>query len=131
MRRSLALLAAAASIVAGAGVPTLASAQAWGEDPCVVSHHAAARNGAVTGGILGALVGSQLAGRGSHTEGAIIGGTVGAVAGHEIGGHSVACEGYPRGRRAHRGCHWITDSYRGRARSYEVCRGDDGYWRPR
>ena len=98
MRRSLALLAAAASIVAGAGVPGLASAQAWGEDPCYASHHAAARNGAVTGGILGALVGSQLAGRGSHTEGAVIGGAVGAVAGHEIGGHSVQCEAYPSGR---------------------------------
>ena len=131
MRASLALLAVTTSIVAGAGVPTFATAQSWREDPCVASHHEAARNGAVTGGILGALVGSSLAGRGSHTEGAIIGGTVGAVAGHQIGGHSVQCEAYPAGYRVHRGCHWVDDVYQGHRRSYEVCRGADGYWRPR
>jgi hypothetical protein len=71
-----------------------------------------------------------MAGRGSRTEGAVIGGTVGAVAGHQIGAHSVDCKAYPIGYRHHPGCHWMTDRYRGRIQSYEVCRSRDGYWRP-
>ncbi len=37
---------------------------------------------------------------------------------------------YPAGYRHHGGCHWVSDYYHGRTRSYEVCRGRDGEWRP-
>ena len=67
----------------------------------------------------------------ARTEGAVIGGVGGAVVGNQIGRHSVKCVSYPRGRYAKRkGCRWINDSYRGRHYSYEICRGPDGYWRP-
>ncbi len=130
MRKILLLAAATASLIASSSAPAMAYVRYMREDPCREERHDSARNGTVTGGIVGALVGSQLAGRGSHTEGAIIGGTVGAVAGHQIGAHNVQCETYPEGRRERRGCHWVTDTYRGRAESYEVCRGHDGNWRP-
>ena len=130
MRKSLLLAAAAASLLASSSAPAFAYIQSFHSDPCREERHEAARNGTVAGGLIGALVGSQIAGRGSHTEGAIIGGTVGAVAGHQIGAHTVQCEAYPEGRREHRGCHWVSDTYRGRTEAYEVCRGRDGNWRP-
>ena len=129
IRMSFALAATFASLAAGAAAPTLASAQVWQGDPCRYERHEAARNGSVAGGLLGAIVGSQIAGRGNHTAGAIVGGAVGAVAGHQIGAHSVECRAYPAGYRHHPGCHWMVDTYRGRTRSYEVC-PYDGQWRP-
>ena len=130
MRIAITLAASLAALAAGATAPTLASAQVWREDPCRAERHDAARNGTVAGGLIGALVGSQIAGRGNHTAGALIGGGVGAVAGHQIGAHSVECRAYPAGYRHHGGCHWVSDYYHGRTRSYEVCRGRDGEWRP-
>lgn len=131
MRKALALVAAAATVLTSLSMPSLASAQVWRDDPCRAERHQAGRTGTIAGGLFGALLGSQLAGRGSHTTGALIGGTVGAVAGHNIGAHSVRCEGYPRGYRYHRGCHWVSDvDRRGRTYGYEVCRDQDGYWRP-
>jgi uncharacterized protein YcfJ len=128
MRTTLALAAAAASVLTTLSVPTYASAQEWREDPCLHARHAAGRNGTIVGGLVGAFVGSQVAGRGNRTAGALIGGTAGAVAGHQIGAHSVECNAYPAGYRYHRGCHWVSD--RDADRSYEVCRDRDGYWRP-
>jgi uncharacterized protein YcfJ len=130
MRAAITLAASLASIVAGAALPTVSSAQVWQEDPCRAERHDAARNGTVAGGLIGALVGSQIAGRGNHTAGAIVGGTVGAVAGHQIGAHSVECRAYPAGYRHHYGCHWVSDYYRGRTHTYEVCRTRNGDWRP-
>ena len=130
MRKMLTLAAAGASTVTSFSIPTLASAQEWRGDPCREARHDAGRNGTVTGGLIGALIGSQVAGRGNRTGGAIVGGTIGAVAGHNVAASSVQCGEYPRGYRYHRGCEWVSDSYRGRARSYEICRDNDGYWRP-
>ncbi len=130
MRKVLALAAAAASVFTSyTVVPVTASAQEWRGDPCREERHDAGRTGTIAGGVIGALVGSQVAGRGNRTGGAILGGAAGAVAGHQLGAHSVHCENYPAGYRYHRGCRWVTDSYRGRDRSYEVCRDRDGYWR--
>ncbi|MGI9169965.1 MAG: hypothetical protein ACR2FH_07285, partial [Caulobacteraceae bacterium] len=80
---------------------------------------------------LGAVLGSAIAGRGSHLGGAVVGGTVGAVAGHQIAKSSVHCAAYP-GRIGHRrpGCRWVVERYRGRDHGFEVCRGGDGVWRP-
>jgi hypothetical protein len=130
MRMALALMAASASVITSLSVPTIASAQEWREDPCRYDRHVAGRNGTVVGGVLGALIGSQVAGRGNRTAGALIGGGVGAVAGHQIGAHSVECNAYPTGYRYHAGCRWVTDRSGGRPRSFEVCRDRDGYWRP-
>lgn len=43
-----------------------------------------AKNGAIIGGLSGALLGNAVAGNGARTEGTVLGGAVGAVAGHEI-----------------------------------------------
>lgn len=128
MRIAIVLAACIAPLLASVGVPAAASAQEWREDPCHVQRHDAARTGAIVGGLVGALVGSQMTR--NHAAGAIIGGGVGAAAGHHIGAHSVACRAYPVGYSHHPGCHWVVDSYHGGTRSYEVCRGPDGYWRP-
>ncbi len=130
MRKVLALAAAVASAATCISVPTVSLAQEWRDDPCRDARHDAARNGTVAGGLIGALIGSSVAGRGNHTGGAIVGGTIGAVAGHSAGAGSVKCAEYPRGYRYHRGCRWVSDYYRGRDRSYEICRDNDGYWRP-
>lgn len=135
MKRFMAIAAAAAVAATGLAVPTFASAGApsgtvYRSDPCRAQKRESGTAGAVIGGIAGAVVGSQVAGRGARTEGAVIGGVGGAVVGHQIGKHSVKCGAYPRGYRARGGCRWINDRYQGRNYSYEVCRGRDGYWRP-
>ena len=135
MRRAITLAATIATVLGGAVVPVLApstaAAQSWQEDPCQAQRHAAGRNGALAGGILGAIFGSQAAGRGSRTTGTLLGAGAGAMVGHQVGKSSVQCSAYPHGYRQHAGCHWVTD-YSGRqAQSYEVCRNRDGYWRPR
>lgn len=50
-----------------------------------------AKNGAIIGGLGGALLGNTVAARGNKTEGALLGGAVGAVAGHEIGKNKKKC----------------------------------------
>ncbi|WP_297511778.1 glycine zipper 2TM domain-containing protein [uncultured Caulobacter sp.] len=50
-----------------------------------------AKNGAIIGGLSGALLGNVVAGHGARTEGTLLGGAVGAVAGHEIGKGKRKC----------------------------------------
>ena len=57
MRITIALFASLAPLALGAATPTLASAEAWREDPCRYERHDAARNGTIAGGLLGAIVG--------------------------------------------------------------------------
>lgn len=136
MRQFIAL-AAAASLGLG---PVAASAQDYHDrgdwrppasygayDPCQAAKNDASRHGAVTGGLLGALAGAAVAGRGSRAGGALIGGAVGAVAGSQIARGQVKCMDYPYGYHRHRNCHWVDD----RGHQFEVCRGPDGDWRPR
>lgn len=138
MRKIIALVAAASAAAAGMAAPMTASARNYDaprgayyrDDPCQQDRHEHARNGTVVGGILGAVVGSQVAGRGNRTGGAIIGGAIGATAGHNIGAHSIKCGAPPRGVRMRSGCRWVNDRYKGRDYSYQVCRAPDGYWRP-
>ncbi|HEY0103994.1 MAG TPA: hypothetical protein VGB60_11050 [Brevundimonas sp.] len=49
--------------------------------------------GAVIGGTLGAIAGSQLAARGRRTEGSILGGVLGAAIGAGVGGDSACARG--------------------------------------
>lgn len=60
----------------------------WAARNCVQQRQNNAAAGAVVGGVLGALVGSGIAGRGNHTGGAIVGGALGATAGAAIGSSS-------------------------------------------
>ena len=59
--------------------------------------------GAVVGGLLGAVVGSQVSGHGARTEGSVIGGGGGAVAGAVIGSNSTNCDNPPPPRADYRG----------------------------
>ncbi len=45
--------------------------------------------------------------------------------------HPIACLPYPPRVQAHAGaCRWVSDFYAGAAHEFEVCREDDGVWRP-
>jgi len=126
-------LAAAAALAATSfsaiSVPSTASAQEWRGDPCMQERHDAGRTGTIAGGLIGALIGNQVAGHGNRTAGTVIGGAAGAVVGHQIGAHTVKCTRYPTGYRYHAGCRWVEDTYKGRTRSSEICQDRDGYWR--
>jgi hypothetical protein len=52
--------------------------------------------GAIVGGLLGAVVGSQVSGHGARTEGSVIGGGGGAIAGAAIGSSSTNCTPPPQ-----------------------------------
>ena len=77
----------AAGIAAITLIPTLAAAQQTCEER---------RNnrvaGTVVGGVLGALAGSAVAGRGDRNEGAVIGGVGGAVIGNQLSKGSPDCQ---------------------------------------
>src|SRR6185295_4103068 len=77
----------AAGVAALALIPTLASAQQTCEER---------RNnrvaGTVVGGVLGAIAGSAVAGRGDRNEGAVIGGVGGAVVGNQLAKGSRDCQ---------------------------------------
>lgn len=133
--KTIVALASAVAITA----PTLAipqtalaqSARSYGTgDVCAAQQRSAGTKGAVVGGLLGALVGSQVAGNGAKTEGAVLGGAVGAVAGHQIGKSQVKCVNYPRRVASRSNCRWVQEYYGGRNHDFEVCRGRDGVWRP-
>jgi surface antigen len=78
MAKKIMLIALAASFMAA---PTLASAQVYGQ-PNQRSGNAA--TGAVIGATVGAVAGSQIAGRGNRTDGSVLGAVVGAVVGAQI-----------------------------------------------
>ncbi len=135
MRTMLALVAAVAITAPTLAVPQYAfaqSARSYGSgDVCASQKRQAGNKGALVGGLLGAVVGSQVAARGAKTEGAVLGGAVGAVAGNQIAKKNVRCVDYPR-RVSYRrdNCRWVQEYYGGRNHDFEVCRGRDGVWRP-
>jgi len=69
----------AAGIAAAVLIPTLAFAQTSCEQ-----QHDTRVAGTVGGGVLGALIGSSVAGRGDKTAGAVVGGVGGAVIGNQL-----------------------------------------------
>jgi hypothetical protein len=72
-----------------------------------------------------------VAGDGAKTEGAVLGGIVGAVAGNQIAKKNFRCSSYPK-RISHRrdNCRWVQEYYRGGWHGFEVCRNRNGEWRP-
>ena len=73
------------------------SASDWAYRNCIEERRGNTAGGAVIGGVLGAVVGSNVAGRGNRTEGAIVGGALGATAGAAIGSNSGSSVGCPPG----------------------------------
>lgn len=125
------VVAAVAAALAFQPVAFATSAQArdnsyGSSDPCTEAKHKAADKGTATGAVVGALGGALVAGHGDRAKGAVVGGALGAVAGHQIGLHNYKCSAYPKRVSARKGCHWIVED----GRSFEICRGRDGVWRP-
>lgn len=86
-----------AALAAATAVPAVASAQARCVNP-----RTNATAGALVGAAGGALIGSQLASRGSRDKGAILGALGGAVLGGSIGNSQVRCpDGYYREENGH------------------------------
>ena len=65
-----------------------AYAEQWAQNNCVRAPNNTGA-GAVIGGLLGALVGSGVSGRGDHGTGALVGGIAGAAGGAAIGSESA------------------------------------------
>jgi len=72
-------------------------ASSWAYENCVRHQQGNAVAGAIIGGALGAVVGSNVAGRHDRTEGAIVGGALGATAGAAIGSNAGSGAGCPPG----------------------------------
>ena len=80
----------AGGLVAALALPAVASAQTR----CERDEQSNRVAGTVAGGVLGALAGSAIAGRGDSTAGIIIGGTAGAVAGNQLSRGQPCPPGY-------------------------------------
>ncbi|MCA0356170.1 MAG: glycine zipper 2TM domain-containing protein [Proteobacteria bacterium] len=85
------ILATAVGFAASSVAVTTADAQSKSRYRVLVCNKSKAKNGAIIGGLGGALLGNTVAARGNKTEGALLGGAVGAVAGHEIGKNKKKC----------------------------------------
>ena len=92
------VLATVVGFTASSVVVTAADAQSR-RYRVLVCNKSKAKNGAIIGGLSGALLGNTVAGHGNKTEGALLGGAVGAVAGHEIGKKKRKCHYEYRYRR--------------------------------
>ena len=133
--KAIITLAGAAAIAASTfAIPQFAAAQAYRDygtaDPCVEQQRSAANKGTAVGAVLGAVLGSQVAGHGAKTEGSIVGAGLGAVAGHQIAKSNFKCVTAPRRVAVRADCRWVQEYSRGRNHDFEVCRGRDGVWRP-
>ena len=131
MKTLIALASAAAITLPAVAAPQVAVAQTartYGAgDICAAQRATAGTKGMIAGGLLGAFVGSQMAGRGARTEGSVIGGVAGAALGHHVGKSSVRCLDYPDRIASHQSnCRWVQEY----TQTFEVCRGRDGVWRP-
>ena len=65
-------------------------------DPCRRDANQRGTAGALIGGGMGAVIGSNAAARNARTEGALLGGLLGAIAGGVIGNKTAACTSEPR-----------------------------------
>jgi hypothetical protein len=99
---ALAACAGVMAVSAAVAMPQAAAAQPYGYgqggygggayyDPCRRDQNGRGIVGALVGGGLGAVLGSQVAGSGHRTDGSLLGGGLGAIAGATVGSHSAAC----------------------------------------
>lgn len=89
-------LGAAAQVQAQPQYPTGGSYTAQGAngyyyDPCRRDAAQRGTAGALIGGGMGAVIGSNAAARNARTEGALLGGLLGAIAGGVVGNRTAAC----------------------------------------
>ena len=110
LAKAMLAAAAGATALAGLAAPSFASAQGYYDgrgyaydrdgysyDPCRREKTNRGVAGALIGGALGAVIGSNAAARGVRTEGSLLGGAVGAGVGAAVGNSSAACDnGYER-----------------------------------
>lgn len=87
---ALALSAGAASAQTTYGAPGPGSA-GYNYDPCRRDANQRGVAGALIGGGMGAVIGSNAAARNARTEGALLGGLLGAIAGGVVGNKTAAC----------------------------------------
>jgi hypothetical protein len=78
------LIAGLVAAIAAPTVVTFTASPAEARTACERDRRNTRIAGTVGGGLLGALAGRAIAGRGDNTEGMIIGGAVGAVAGNQL-----------------------------------------------
>jgi len=103
-------IAKAASVALAGAVALGAGAQAWAQpagsytaqtsnsynyDPCRRDANQRGTAGALIGGGMGAVIGSNAAARNARTEGALLGGLLGAIAGGIVGNKTAACTNGP------------------------------------
>ncbi|MBI1199450.1 MAG: glycine zipper 2TM domain-containing protein [Phenylobacterium sp.] len=88
-------LASSAAAVAQTSPYTAQSSNGYYYDPCKRDATQRGTAGALIGGGMGAVIGSNAAARNARTEGAILGGLLGAIAGGVIGNKTAACTSAP------------------------------------
>jgi hypothetical protein len=113
MKKFAAISATVLALVGAGAAATPSFARDYGygyraaDEACHDKKQDKGATGAIVGGLAGALLGSQIAGRGDHAGGAVIGGLAGAVLGNTIGRSSAkssaACEARDYGRVDYRG----------------------------
>lgn len=104
--RGQAFVAVAAMAIALMGMAQPAAAQQYrtyhdahvaNQQQCSTSRNNRTVGGAVIGGVIGALLGREVADRGVRGEGAALGAVVGAAAGGTIGRNTARCDQVPQG----------------------------------
>ncbi|MBS0361347.1 MAG: glycine zipper 2TM domain-containing protein [Proteobacteria bacterium] len=90
------------ALAATAGLVALAAAASASAQPAYNNYNACDRDagnrgiaGALVGGALGAVVGSQAAANHHRTDGSLLGGALGALAGGVIGNKTASCNNVP------------------------------------
>lgn len=134
--RKLFLIAGLAAAIAAPTTVSLAPVEAQAKTACERDRSNTRLAGTIGGGVLGALAGGAIAGRGSNTEGVLIGGALGAVAGNQLLKKKSPCppgytarSSYRPARAANTAprCAWQNQAYRdayGQVinRQVQVCR---------
>lgn len=87
----IALGACAPALAQSAGSYTTTGYNSYNYDPCRRDANQRGTAGALIGGGMGAVIGSNAAARNARTEGALLGGLLGAIAGGVVGNKTAAC----------------------------------------
>lgn len=92
----IALGACASAQAQPAGSYTAQGGNSYNYDPCRRDANQRGTAGALIGGGMGAVIGSNAAARNARTEGALLGGLLGAIAGGVVGNKTAACTQGPQ-----------------------------------
>lgn len=92
----IALGSGAQALAQPAGSYTAQGGNSYNYDPCRRDANQRGTAGALIGGGMGAVIGSNAAARNARTEGALLGGLLGAIAGGVVGNKTAACTQGPQ-----------------------------------